>query len=73
MTKITALLVWLERLRLSRPASATMFRTAGSWRRHPSTRCTTASVRCSDEPSGSWIAGDRCRVDDWGNLLIELA
>jgi hypothetical protein len=55
-TKITAALLWPERLRMSKPARPTMFRTAGSWRRNPSTRCSTASVRCSEAASGSWIA-----------------
>ena len=56
LTLTPALCAVLLRLRMSRPASATMFRTAGSWRRNPSTRCTTASVRCSEDASGSWIA-----------------
>ena len=55
-TKMVALLGWLARERMSKPASATMLRTAGSWRRNPSTRSTTAVVRCSDAPSGSCTA-----------------
>ncbi len=52
-TKIVALFGWLARLRMSKPASATMFFTADSWRRNPSTRSTTAVVRWSDAASGS--------------------
>ena len=46
-------LAWASRLN---PTSAANCRTAGSFRSIPSTRSTTASVRCREAPSGSWMA-----------------
>ena len=53
---MVAPLVWLAWVSRLSPASAATVRTPGSFRSMPSTRSTTASVRCRDAPSGSWIA-----------------